>query len=822
MKYITIGGIVSTAVALVAMHVPLVAFAEEQRVLEEIIVTATKSESSLQDTSIAVSAFDSDMMEDMNITSGMDYEALVPSLSIQLSPNRTSIRGVGRFSNSLGIAPGVAMYEDGGYNQENTALGVDPMNTERVEILRGPQGTLFGRNTTGGATNIISKRPTDELFFETRASAGNYGNKNAKFLISGPITDTIRGKLYHSAWWADGIRENRNGEQISGTRDDDGNSYTQWMFDWQATDNLYIMYKGGSLSTSYYGGGGTSFTPYDPHNVCTSALGAWCAPYQQVQAGIERPTGTWDVDINEAGRTGLDNHLQTTFHVIYDFEEVQMKYISYHNHYDWYSYGMDFDGTSHPTIRQTEEIEQFQRVQTHELTFTSTSDSPLQWIAGAYLFEDKNWQPYYLLDTNPDMVNVLDDGSYTGTVWWGHLYYVPIPESDIIDQNPMLCLYCQTGYLENDNWSVFGEINYEINDKWKVTVGARYSVDDLKGTETQIQYGDSDAYVDENAHQAVCDYYGLTDTCITRGALDFSGTKSRVSENDYSDTSGRIIIDYTPDENNLYWFTISNAFKVGGINLGSMQGASYGVTPFFDGEEVTMYELGWKGSPSDTINLEVIGFYYDYSDMQQLRGYRTDFGIPLDDVINVDAEMYGIELTATWLATNNLILYSTYSYNHAEFAEDVWVREGTMLNDCDTVNVYGDCMHNLDGNKLDITPDHKFALNAMYTTYASIGEIQLGGTYSYVGERYMDIFNREETRGRSYTRLDLHASWRSNDEHWKIEASAKNALDEEWFNTRSVGVNANEPLRYDFTRYLSFSGIPANPRLWTVEFQYNL
>ncbi len=110
----------------------------------------------------------------------------------------------------------------------------------------------------------------------------------------------------------------------------------------------------------------------------------------------------------------------------------------------------------------------------------------------------------------------------------------------------------------------------------------------------------------------------------------------------------------------------------------------------------------------------------------------------------------------------------------------------------------------------------------MYSLYTSVGEIQFGGTYSYVGERYMDIFNSEELRGRSYTRLDLNASWRSNDEHWKIEASAKNALDEEWFNTRGVGVNSNETLRYNFTRYLSFSGNPANPRIWNLEFQYNL
>ena len=115
--------------------------------LEEIIVTASKRETVVQDTAIAITAFSQSMLEDLNINTPFMYEALTPSLSFQQTPNRLSIRGIGRFDNSLGISPGVAIYNDGIFTAEATSLATQPINMTRTEILRGPQGTLYGRNT---------------------------------------------------------------------------------------------------------------------------------------------------------------------------------------------------------------------------------------------------------------------------------------------------------------------------------------------------------------------------------------------------------------------------------------------------------------------------------------------------------------------------------------------------------------------------------------------------------------------------------------------------------------------------------------------------
>lgn len=824
MKHYQGNTLLAAAAFATAIVSPIPALGADNSSIEEIIVTATRVESSLKDTAIAVSAFTTNTMDEMNITDPMDYEALVPSLSIQLSPNRTSIRGVGRFANTLGVAPGVAMYEDGAYNQENTALGSNPLNTERVEILRGPQGTLFGRNTTGGSTNIIKRRPTDVFTLDSRIGVGNFGRQEYELFVGGPMTDTLRGKIYYNRWFNDGLYANKGGHDTNGATKEP-NYYTEWMVDWKPTDNLYVLYKGGMLAYSYYQGGTSFFTPYDGVNYCTSTLD-WCnIQYAQVQNGIDEPLDTWTIDVDDVGEQELNHHLSTTLHVIYDFENLQMKYIGYHNHYDWDFLGVDYDGTSNPDHGAINDIKQYQRITTHEITFHTTHDKPLQWIAGAYYLDDENWQPWGLYDRgeNADMVNIMST-----RMWEGGGGSAPLTTADIIGQNPKLIYYLQDATFWNDNWSVFGEANYAFNERWKLTLGARYSVDHLKGKEQQWVYGDSFIYIDPAWWAGWCpyvQYYAPGEECVTRGAMDYSPSATpRVSKKTYRDTSGRAIVEYRPDDDNLMWFTISNAFKVGGMRVGSLQGLSTGESPFFPGEEVTMYELGWKGTLSPTLNIETVGFYYDYRDMQQQLTYRNEFGVSMTNVTNIDATMYGVEAQVTWLPVQDLMLFITYSYNHAQFSEHLLMREENIELHCDATNAQGDCLIDAYGNRLDITPEQKFAFNALYTIQTGIGEIALGGTWSYVGDRYFDIFNSPELKGDAYNRIDLDVTWTSRDSHWQVKGWAKNVTDEEWFNTKGVGANSNPVAgaRFPYTKYLRYSGVPANPRLYMVELRYRI
>ena len=160
--------------------------------LEEIIVTATKRETTLADTPVAVTAFTNTTRDRLGIEGIQDIADITPGMTVQDAPNRISMRGVGRLTNALGSDPGVGIYADGIYTSETAAVAATTLTNERIEVLRGPQGTLYGRNTIGGAVNAISIRPSDEFEGELRTRLGNFDQVYVGAAISGPVSDSLR------------------------------------------------------------------------------------------------------------------------------------------------------------------------------------------------------------------------------------------------------------------------------------------------------------------------------------------------------------------------------------------------------------------------------------------------------------------------------------------------------------------------------------------------------------------------------------------------------------------------------------------------------
>ena len=160
--------------------------------LEEVIVTAQKRSESLQDVPVAVTAFTDQLRDTLGIRTVQDYTNFAPGVTYNTSLDRMFIRGVGRYTNNLATSPGVATYGDGFYNSSNHQAATSPLITERVEVLRGPQGTLYGRNSIGGALNAVTKRPTDTFNGEVRGEVGSLGRHNLEALLRGPIMDNIR------------------------------------------------------------------------------------------------------------------------------------------------------------------------------------------------------------------------------------------------------------------------------------------------------------------------------------------------------------------------------------------------------------------------------------------------------------------------------------------------------------------------------------------------------------------------------------------------------------------------------------------------------
>jgi iron complex outermembrane receptor protein len=770
--------------------------------LEEIIVTATKRETSLQDTAIAVTAFSQNMLEDLNINTPFMYEALTPSLSYQQTPNRLSIRGIGRFSNSLGVSPGVAIYNDGIFTAEATSLATQPINMTRTEILRGPQGTLYGRNTTGGAVNIISRRPTEEFEADLRVKVGDYDLREYAGVVSGPITDTLRYKLHMLDRERDGLQDNKAGPDARSLDD----TYYEAQIEWDISEKLHLWAEYGRLDSDFVPGYAPSNDPYDCVNDWSGLSKS--AQYLACQKGLENASigDPTKINVNAPGRTQLENNNSWTARLTYDFDVAELSLLYGLVEYD-YSDRTDDDGTADPDpVNQTNlDIEQNQKQTTFELQLVSNWDKDWSYIAGLYYFEDENEQPYNINSpANPTFATSSADAFGIDT--W---------------DNPLGVVYFQRGAVDNESWAIFGEVDYPLNDQWSLTVGARYSEDDYKGEETQLRY--------YNLYRE----FGGTDLpyALDVSVVPFSGDSSRYVDTvdaKYSDTfenvTGKFTVSYRPKENDLFWGTISTGYKMGGTRLGAMEqfyAAVEGIASDgeFDEEEVVSYELGWKSSFMDnTQQTEVVAFFYDYSDMQQLNEYQTPppGQITLEEVVNLDTEMYGLELSGTWLATDNLRAIVSYSYNDTEITSDAYFSDFT----------YGDrnadntvIPENISGNELTLTPKNKGALSLIYTWPTSMGDFTASGTASYIDERYFDLFNEDSED--SYTRVDVQASWTSPEGQYKVLGMVTNATDEEVYNTASCEVNSGAVAGTP-SYIIRCGGNPIDQRLWEVQFMVQL
>ena len=222
------------AAALVA---PFSSLQAADRQIEEVVVTAERKESSVQDTSISITAFTSETLEDFGVRNQSDLQNMIPATTIQ--PYDSTVRGVGRNFRNLGGDPGVATYMNGVYSEDLYTATIGSLwDIERIEVLRGPQGTLYGRNAVGGAINFLYKKPTDEFEFSAKAIAGNFGTQDAYGAVSGPLIEgVLNGRLTASTRRHDGWVEEKG---IGSDLDSGDEQNVALQLEWLVSDNMTL------------------------------------------------------------------------------------------------------------------------------------------------------------------------------------------------------------------------------------------------------------------------------------------------------------------------------------------------------------------------------------------------------------------------------------------------------------------------------------------------------------------------------------------------------------------------------------------------------
>ncbi len=774
--------------ATVAAVFSLPALAQEG-MLEEVIVTAQKRAEDLQDTAIAITAISASTMDDLNISNSEDYEAIVPSLSVRTSPNRLFLRGIGRVTNSLGTEPGVAVYLDQVYTSEIGVLGrASSLTTQQLDVLRGPQGTLFGRNATGGAVSVTSKRPTREFEHELRATGGNYGTFNWGGASSGPITDDLGYRVYAYGDSHDGYIKNQSGKDLF---DEDHTGYGAQL-SWDATDNLNIWLSWATDRTddirSGVNFGGYLITPYRPD--LKSQDGFLFS--EQYGWNRENPTvrDRYKVDQNDELRTKDFNNNKYITHVTWDLDDVTVKYIGGYFEGDYTSKNGDLGMTSNPDNRVVEGAAQNSESYSHELQLISASDGPLQWVTGLYYYHQSVEQPYTISSLEADYLR--------NTVPVDELYDKAAVQPNLNPAAPWQ--YWQNGDLDVDSWAAYADGNYTFSESWKLTAGIRYSYDEKEGNEANYIVADPNAVPGADALFPVWTALGFPSDCCGLLSAD-PDLNERKIDDDWNNVSGRVVLDYMYSDDQMMYASISTGYKAGGFRLGSLQ-----ENPSFDPEEVISYEIGYKGTYADVLRINAAAYFYDYSDMQVLVPYLNDVNLPVSEIVNADkAEVKGFEIESTWLATENLTLLANYSYTDGEYTNFCCALD-TIANPDTTEEI------DLSGNPLTQAPKNKIFTNASYSwNTESMGEFVLSASYSWIDSRQYDVFNTAATQADSYYRVDANLSWFSNSQDIRVILSGKNLTEEEtWVSLNrlnefgAVSGYANEPLTYSLEVQYTF------------------
>lgn len=488
-----------SAVALIASGVLSVAQAQEAAVdtatIDEIIVTAAKREQTLQDVPISVAVTGQQTIERAQVRDLIDLQSVVPSLKVSQfnasGQTNFSIRGFGNGNGNDGIESSVGVFIDGVYRSRSAAALDDLPEVERIEVLRGPQSTLFGKNVSAGAISIVTKKPEFEVGGKIEATLGNHDARQLKGTFTGPLGEDVAVRLSGSVNKRDGYFTNL-------TTGNDINNRDRWSVRgdmlWHAAEDTWVRVIADYSKINETCCGVTSIF----NGPATQLIGA-PAPF-----GLGKPIGdtTRVFDRDVIFNTDPENRLSgrgVSAQLDHDFSFAKLTAITaYRNQKNASRQDVDFTGADLANMTTANEIKTF----TQEVRLVSTGDGPVNWLVGAFYQDEK-------LDTGRDIrfgtdIRAYGDGlsgpvpatllgalpaalrpALTGR---SNLYALEFLQSLATPSIRPGLTYFQAGHgiadnysLKQQSYSLFGQVDYHVTENLTLTGGLAYMNDEKKG-----------------------------------------------------------------------------------------------------------------------------------------------------------------------------------------------------------------------------------------------------------------------------------------------------------------------------------------------------
>ena len=736
----------STAL-LVAMPASVFA-AEEETGLEEITVTARRHAENLQDVPVAVNVMDEAYLDAQAIDQLKDVIDKSPGTGFTLlnkMQNAYSMRGLNSQTEGAAGDPSILTVVDDVVIVKDYLKSAEFFDLDRVEVLRGPQGTSFGRNATAGIVHLISKRPTQDFEAFVRGGYGNYNHVEADAYINGGFSETAAGRLAvhlnkHDGYTRDVLRHVDLGDEenisVRGSllfnpseqvqiylkaeysKDDDG-AIVRRSIDCTREQEEYRHWinpcnKWKTAGSAYAGSDDLTGTVYNPGEKL----------YVKREVAILSAEVVWNFG-NDLTLTSITGYIDGKG-----------------------DYNMDAAGT--PTDLQfsiaRNDSEQF----TQELRLDNLiADNPLHWLAGVFYLDDSH-----------DQVN--------GRRWFQE-------DLSVFGPGPPFSPTTVQAVATNDteSFGLFGELSFDLTERLNATIGARYTKDKkdfvishngtgFDGPVSNFILDVPSNWPDPNDPSTSCAAQAASPQ--SRCSIGFSNARANDS---WDHVSYRASLAYTVSDDVMVYGTVSEAYKTGGYNH-EPQTAEDAVVPY-DEETALNFELGMKSEFSDRFRLNVAGFFVKYDD-QQVNTFRTTPSGYVTQVIDnaAKSEVLGVEVDYTWQVTDYFRLSGTFAALDAELKD-------TILRVGPGPAGYAD----LSGNRPNNVPKWTGTLVAeVEIPLAGGSRISLRGDWRGRSEIYNDLQNIKAFERPDTDIFGARIAWYSADDRWEVALWGRNLTEE--------------------------------------------
>jgi len=783
--------------------------------IEELIVTAEKRTQSVQDVPMAVTALTSEKRDLLGLKTTQDVAALTPGLAYNSSSDRLTVRGVGRLSNNSASEGGVAIYEDGVYISTVYPLTHSSMFIDRTEVLRGPQGTLYGRNAIGGTINIIAKRPTDDFTGELRTSVGSYDTQSYEAAVSGPIAGDVRGRLAASYWnQHDGFYTNISGGPSEGNRGEI--SYIEGQLDGKFGNKVdwWIKAADWQLHSLGYGGGGRQGVTFGFPDVAT-ALQSGTTPSSSF-ANFNRTSPLavtvcdrcFDSDSPNSIHLRIDDFIA---HVTFHADNFDLKYIGGAYTY-LYRQQTDIDGTHNSapflvmpgqagvpggpagaanqviptagTLFYPQLVNHYEEHPTwfsNEINIASTGKGRVQWIAGLYQYQTAG-------EYNPTNATSPDDARFAAPL---------LPNGSAAAPDPQRTYALATSDVHSQSYAVFGQVDWQATDTVKLTGGLRYTYDKKDVTEGArvICFMSASSACVPAVERATGMPIDITSLAVgTAAILDPSvvassihidptnGIKYRELKNHWDGVGGTLGLTWQPEHGTLVYANYTRGYKAGGFNSATSTLSQFVTTKK---ETVNAYEIGVKKSVASSLQVNGAVFYYDYNDLQVLQSqYDPNLNANVSLYANLPkTRIYGLELESIWQPIERLQVNANYSYLNTEIQQaccyqdkndPLGLQPGVVRGAGSSATAV---FQDVKGAHLPASTPNRVTVNVNYKLDVGGGTLRPSLTYVWRDATYYDIFNRYYNRAKAFDQWDANLIWSPANKHITVLGYLRNIAD---------------------------------------------